>query len=88
MGVLGTALILAGLLLVPLPGPGWAIVFAGLALLAVEFAWARRLLRRARRLVSLGTHWFGRRHWALRYGSGALLAALLAAGVAVGVWML
>ena len=28
------------------PGPGWLVIFAGLSVLAVEFAWARRLLKR------------------------------------------
>jgi hypothetical protein len=30
---------------VPLPGPGWAIVLAGVALLGTEFSWAERLVR-------------------------------------------
>ena len=46
VGVLGAILVGGGLLLVPLPGPGWLIVFAGLALLATEFAWAARALER------------------------------------------
>jgi uncharacterized protein (TIGR02611 family) len=37
--------VLVGLLLVPLPGPGWATVFEGLGILATEFRWADRLLR-------------------------------------------
>ena len=31
-----------------LPGPGVIAIGAGLAVLAAEFAWARRLLRRAK----------------------------------------
>jgi uncharacterized protein (TIGR02611 family) len=27
-----------------LPGPGWAVIFLGLAVLATEYAWAHRLL--------------------------------------------
>lgn len=41
----GTALSI-GLVLVLIPGPpGWPLVLGGLALLATEFAWARRLMR-------------------------------------------
>jgi uncharacterized protein (TIGR02611 family) len=40
---MGTFIVVVGLILVPLPGPGWAIVFAGLALLATEFAVAERM---------------------------------------------
>ncbi|WP_377268286.1 TIGR02611 family protein [Peterkaempfera sp. SMS 1(5)a] len=45
VAVVGTGVIVAGILLLPLPGPGWAIIFAGLAILASEFAWAQRLMR-------------------------------------------
>ncbi len=41
--IAGGAVILTGLALLPLPGPGWAIIFLGLAILATEFAWAKRL---------------------------------------------
>jgi uncharacterized protein (TIGR02611 family) len=37
--------------LVPLPGPGWLIVFAGLAILATEYVWAQRLLNYAKTKV-------------------------------------
>jgi len=40
------AIVLGGLALVPLPGPGWAIVFVGLGMLALEFEWAERLMER------------------------------------------
>jgi uncharacterized protein (TIGR02611 family) len=35
-----------GLALVPLPGPGWAIVFVGLGMLALEFKWAENLMEK------------------------------------------
>ncbi len=40
---LGLTIIILGLILVPLPGPGWLIVFLGVGVLASEFPWARRL---------------------------------------------
>jgi hypothetical protein len=39
----GFALLLAGLALMVLPGPGIPLVVAGLGLLSLEFEWARRL---------------------------------------------
>lgn len=42
VGVVGTVLVILGLIIVPLPGPGWLIVFGGLAVLATEFRWAKR----------------------------------------------
>lgn len=45
----GFGLVVLGIVLMPLPGPGWAIVAGGLALLATEFEWANRLLQEVRR---------------------------------------
>jgi uncharacterized protein (TIGR02611 family) len=46
--VAGTVLLLVGLALLVLPGPGIPLVLAGLALLATQFSWARRTLDWAR----------------------------------------
>lgn len=46
--LVGVCLILGGIALIPLPGPGMLLVVAGLAVLATEYVWARRLLRRAK----------------------------------------
>ena len=45
VAVIGTTLLLFGLALIVLPGPAVIVVPLGLALLATEFAWARRLIR-------------------------------------------
>ena len=49
---LGVMIIIVGLILVPLPGPGWLIVFIGLTLLGSEYHWARRLLGWLRRVLA------------------------------------
>ena len=46
--IVGAGLILLGAALMVLPGPGILIIVAGLAVLATEYVWARRLLKRAR----------------------------------------
>jgi hypothetical protein len=46
--VAGFAVVLAGVALLVLPGPGWLLIFAGLAILSTEYLWARRLLEKAR----------------------------------------
>lgn len=48
IGVVGTIVLLGGIVLIPYPGPGWLVVFAGLAILATEFSFAQRLLAYAR----------------------------------------
>ena len=44
--VAGFTLLLAGLVMVFTPGPGWLVILLGLGLLAAEFVWARRLMDR------------------------------------------
>lgn len=87
VAVVGTAIIVGGVVLLPLPGPGWLIIFAGLAVLASEFVWAQRLLHFARRQVSAWTRWVNRQPLPVRalIGLGFLLlvVALVAAYLAV-----
>jgi uncharacterized protein (TIGR02611 family) len=83
IGVLGAAIVVTGIVLLPLPGPGWLIIFAGLALLATEFAWAGRLLDYARDKVLGWTHWVGRQSLLVRAAIG-LAGLLLVAGA---VWL-
>lgn len=66
IAVIGTAVVVGGIILIPLPGPGWLIVFGGLAILATEFEWAGRLLDFARRHVLAWTHWVGRQSLLVR----------------------
>src|ERR1700694_2840744 len=44
--VFGFTLLVLGALMMFTPRPGWATIFAGLAVLAAEYLWARRLLAR------------------------------------------
>jgi uncharacterized protein (TIGR02611 family) len=47
--IAGFAVLLAGIALLVLPGPGWLLIFVGLTILATEYVWARRLLNAAKR---------------------------------------
>jgi uncharacterized protein (TIGR02611 family) len=49
--VLGGTVVLLGVALIVLPGPAFLVIPAGLAILATEFVWARRLLRKVRERV-------------------------------------
>ena len=40
VALVGSAVTLVGVVMIPLLGPGWLIVFTGLAILATEFRWA------------------------------------------------
>jgi tellurite resistance protein TerC len=60
--VVGGTVLLLGLVMVVTPGPAFVVVPIGLAILAVEFAWARRLLHRVReRAARIRQDYWGRR---------------------------
>ncbi len=65
--VLGGTLLLFGIVLLVLPGPAFVVIPLGLAILATEFIWARRWLRRAKGMVH--KHRARRTLAALRYSA-------------------
>ena len=48
VSVVGGTVLLIGIALLVLPGPAFIVIPIGLAILATEYAWARRWLRKAR----------------------------------------
>lgn len=59
VGMIGVAVIGAGIVMLPFPGPGWLTIFLGLGILASEFGWAERLLDLVRAKVRLWWAWLG-----------------------------
>jgi len=51
IAVMGSTVVLLGIALLVLPGPGLAIIALGVAILAIEFAWAKRVLERGKAAV-------------------------------------
>ena len=51
VAVVGGTVLVLGIVLIVLPGPAFLMIPAGLAILAIEFAWARRWLRSARAVL-------------------------------------
>lgn len=41
--IIGFAVVIAGIAMLALPGPGWAAIFLGFAILATEFAFAEKV---------------------------------------------
>ncbi|MBU2666309.1 TIGR02611 family protein [Actinoplanes bogorensis] len=66
IAALGAIVVAAGIVMIPLPGPGWAVVIAGLAIWAIEFAWAKHLLEFTKKHVLSWTHWIGRQSWPVK----------------------
>ncbi|MFD0440076.1 TIGR02611 family protein [Streptomyces sp. WAC 01325] len=50
--IIGLAIVGAGIVMLPLPGPGWVVIFAGMAVWATEFVWAQLVLRWTKRKVT------------------------------------
>ena len=51
--VVGGTVLLIGVAMLVLPGPAFVVIPAGIAILATEFAWARRLLRQVKARIRL-----------------------------------
>ena len=49
LGAVVAMLFGAGIAMLALPGPGWAAIFLGLAILSTEYVWAQRMLNYAKR---------------------------------------
>lgn len=82
--VIGVVVVLAGAVMTgPVPGPGFLIMVAGLAILATEWAWAEKLLQRARAWLEKSTAQVKNMDPAVR--RRRLLLGLLVAAVALGI---
>lgn len=77
VAVVGTIVLVGGLIMIPFPGPGWLVVIAGLAILATEFVWAERLLDFTKRQVKGWMSWVGRQPVWIRVVIGVLTAAFV-----------
>ncbi len=52
IAVVGATVLLLGVIMIVTPGPAFVVIPLGLAILSIEFAWARYWLRRARESIS------------------------------------
>ncbi len=56
VSIVGTSVLLVGVVMLVTPGPAFLVIPAGLAILAIEFAWARRLLKKAKAYINKTAH--------------------------------
>ena len=84
IGLGGGLVLLIGIVLIPYPGPGWLIVFGGLAILATEFAIAAHILEKLRGFYDAWVEWLKKQHWIVKI----LVLALTAALVIVTIWLI
>lgn len=84
IGLVGGIVLVAGIIMIPYPGPGWLVVFAGLGILSTEFVWAQRVLRFAKGKYDAWQAWLARQHAVIR----VLFWLLTALVVVVTIWLL
>ncbi|WP_353810345.1 TIGR02611 family protein [Agromyces sp. SYSU T00194] len=58
IGAIGALVVVAGVILMPLPGPGTLVFFLGFAILGTEFAWAARIAAWVKRMVDAVLAWW------------------------------
>jgi uncharacterized protein (TIGR02611 family) len=57
VAILGVLVIITGIILMPLPGPGTVIVIIGVSILATEFSWAQRAYELIFSWLHAALHW-------------------------------
>jgi uncharacterized protein (TIGR02611 family) len=84
VGISGAVVLIVGIILIPYPGPGWLVVFVGLAILAREFPWAERALRYGRTRYDAWNQWVAQQHPLVRVVTFVLTAIV----VILTVWLI
>lgn len=52
IAIVGSSVLLLGIVMIVTPGPALIVIPVGLAILAVEFVWARHWLKKLREMIS------------------------------------
>lgn len=84
VGIVGGIVLLAGIVMIPYPGPGWLVVFAGLGILSTEFEWAQRVLHFAKGKYDAWQEWLAGQNRYIK----ALFWVLTALVVVITIWLL
>ncbi len=75
IALIGGTVVLLGVIMLVLPGPGVLIIAGGLAILATEFLWAKRALQNAKGAVAKARRKGGWLAWLRRRKSSAVKPA-------------
>ncbi len=82
--IVGGIVLIAGIIMIPYPGPGWLTVFAGLGILSSEYTWAKRLLRYAKDKYDIWEEWVKRQSSSVKVALWIFTAIV----VVVTIWLL
>lgn len=67
VALIGGTVLLFGVAMIVLPGPGLPIIALGLAILSTEFIWARRAWRKTQVMTAKASRTLGIRDWLRKY---------------------
>lgn len=84
IAVVGLAVVLLGIVMIPYPGPGWLVVFAGLAILATEFEFAQKILDTIHVKYDLWQDWLRRQNIYIQ----SFFWIFTAAVIVMTIWLL
>ena len=79
----GLAVVVTGIVLLIVPGPGWLVIFLGFAIWATEFAWANAVATFVRRQIARCTSLIRRQPRWLLIAVGTCLAAVAVVAIVV-----
>lgn len=65
-GIIGGTVTVVGIIMIPYPGPGWLVVFAGFAILATEFTLAEKVLDYLKNKYERWLNWLASQHISVR----------------------
>ena len=83
--ILGVSVLLAGVAMLALPGPGLVVIIAGLVILATEFTWAERALdKTSKKAAGAATKVTGNKNGRLALAVSGI--GMIVAGVLVAVF--
>ena len=79
IALVGLAVVVAGIVMLVVPGPGWLVIFLGIAIWSTEFPWANSVAIFVRRRIASCVSWIRRQPRWLLVAVGLVCVALVVA---------
>jgi uncharacterized protein (TIGR02611 family) len=84
--IVGLTVVGLGIFFLLFPGPGWAVIFFGLIVLATEYAWAQRMLNPVRQFSSQIARLFVSQEFRAKRSKVILIVTMSIVSIAYAYW--